>query len=75
MTTKRKRRPAPRNKILSLLLLSALATPVAAAPAHVARRFGISVSALLYMNQGLQVIDDEQHLFAGTTLVLDPDSI
>jgi LysM repeat protein len=41
----------------------------------VARRFGISVSALLYMNQGLQVIDDEQHLFAGTTLVLDPDSI
>lgn len=41
----------------------------------VARRFGISVSALLYMNQGLQVIDDAQHLFAGTTLVLDPDSV
>lgn len=41
----------------------------------VARRFGISVSALLYMNQGLQVIDDEQHLFEGTTLVLDPDSV
>ena len=41
----------------------------------VAQRFGISVSALLYMNQGLQVIDDAQHLFEGTTLVLDPDSV
>ncbi|WP_423917336.1 LysM peptidoglycan-binding domain-containing protein [Frigoribacterium sp. 2-23] len=41
----------------------------------VARRFGISVSALIYMNQGLQVIDAEQHLFEGTTLVLDPDSV
>jgi LysM repeat protein len=41
----------------------------------VAQRFGISVSALIYMNQGLQVIDDEQHLFEGTTLVLDPDSV
>lgn len=41
----------------------------------VAQRFGISVSALIHMNQGLQVIDDEQHLFEGTTLVLDPDSV
>lgn len=41
----------------------------------VAQRFGVSVSALLYLNQGLQVIDDEQHLFEGTTLVLDPDSV
>ena len=41
----------------------------------VALRFGISVSALLFMNQGLQVIDDAQHLFEGTTLVLDPDSV
>ena len=41
----------------------------------VAQRFGISVSALLFMNQGLQVIDDAQHLFEGTTLVLDPDSV
>lgn len=41
----------------------------------VAQRFGVSVSALLYLNQGLQVLDDEQHLFEGTTLVLDPDSV
>jgi len=41
----------------------------------VAQRFGVSVSALIYMNQGLQVIDDQQHLFEGTTLVVDPDSI
>ena len=41
----------------------------------VAGRFGITVAALIYLNQGLEVIDDEQRLFDGTTLLLDPDSL
>ncbi|ROP75567.1 hypothetical protein EDF18_2187 [Frigoribacterium sp. PhB107] len=41
----------------------------------VAARFGITVSALIYLNQGLEVIDDEQRLFDGTELLLDPDSL
>jgi len=41
----------------------------------VAQRFGISVSALIYLNQGLEVLDAEQHLLEGTTLLLDPDSL
>jgi hypothetical protein len=41
----------------------------------VAQRFGISVSALIYLNQGLEVLDAEQHLLEGTTLILDPDSL
>lgn len=41
----------------------------------VAQRFGISVAALIYLNQGLQVLDAEQHLYEGTTLLLDPDSL
>ena len=41
----------------------------------VAARFGISVAALIYLNAGLQVLDDEQRLFEGTTLNLDPASV
>lgn len=41
----------------------------------VAGRFGITVAALIYLNQGLEVIDDEQRLFDGTELLLDPDSL
>ena len=41
----------------------------------VAARFGITVSALIYLNQGLEVIDDQQRLFDETTLLLDPDSL
>ncbi|GAA0964891.1 LysM peptidoglycan-binding domain-containing protein [Frigoribacterium faeni] len=43
--------------------------------AAVAQRFGISVAAVIYLNAGLQVLGDDQVLFEGTTLNLDPDSV
>ncbi len=38
----------------------------------VAARFGISVRALVWLNAGVQVFGDDQYLYAGTTLNLDP---
>lgn len=38
----------------------------------VAARFGISVEALIWLNEGLEVLGDEQALFVDTTLNLDP---
>ncbi|ROP61420.1 LysM domain-containing protein [Curtobacterium sp. PhB115] len=38
----------------------------------VAARFGISVRALVWLNEGLQVFGTDQHLYEGTTLNLDP---
>ncbi|WP_254784833.1 MULTISPECIES: LysM domain-containing protein [unclassified Curtobacterium] len=38
----------------------------------VARRFGISVRALVWLNEGVQVFGEDQHLYEGTTLNLDP---
>jgi hypothetical protein len=40
----------------------------------VAGRFGISVRALVWLNQGVQVFGDDQYLYEGTTLNLDPFS-
>jgi hypothetical protein len=39
----------------------------------VAERFGISVQDLIWLNADLQVFGDQQYLYAGTTLNLDPD--
>lgn len=41
----------------------------------VARRFGISIEDLIWLNAGLQVFGDQQYLYASTTLNLDPDSL
>ena len=41
----------------------------------VAERFGISVEDLIWLNAGLQVFGDQQYLYEGTTLNLDPDRI
>ena len=41
----------------------------------VADRFGISVQDLIWLNSNLQVFGDQQYLYKGTTLNLDPDSI
>ncbi|WP_022901241.1 LysM peptidoglycan-binding domain-containing protein [Humibacter albus] len=41
----------------------------------VAKRFGISVQDLIWLNTNLQVFGDQQYLYAGTTLNLDPNSI
>ncbi|WP_460573633.1 LysM peptidoglycan-binding domain-containing protein [Humibacter soli] len=41
----------------------------------VADRFGISVEDLIWLNSNLQVFGDQQYLYEGTTLNLDPDSI
>jgi LysM repeat protein len=41
----------------------------------VAQRFGISVADLIWLNSGLQVFGDQQYLYAGTTLNLDPNSL
>jgi hypothetical protein len=38
----------------------------------VAARFGISVRALVWLNEGVQVFGTDQHLYEGTTLNLDP---
>ena len=38
----------------------------------VAARFGISVRALVWLNEGVQVFGGDQHLYEGTTLNLDP---
>ncbi|MFJ4296083.1 LysM domain-containing protein [Curtobacterium sp. NPDC089689] len=38
----------------------------------VAARFGISVRALVWLNEGVQVFGDDQYLYEGTTLNLDP---
>jgi hypothetical protein len=43
--------------------------------AEVAARFDISVAALIYLNAGLQVLGDDQRLFEGTTLNLDPAAV
>ena len=42
--------------------------------AEVAARFGISPTALIYLNVGLLVTGDQQYLIEGTTLNLDPGS-
>jgi LysM repeat protein len=41
----------------------------------VAKRFSISVEDLIWLNTGLQVFGDEQYLYSGTTLNLDPNSL
>jgi hypothetical protein len=41
----------------------------------VARRFGISVEDLIWLNANLQVFGDQQYLYESTTLNLDPDSL
>lgn len=38
----------------------------------VAARFGISVRALVWLNEGVQVFGEDQNLYEGTTLNLDP---
>jgi LysM repeat protein len=38
----------------------------------VAARFGISVKDLVWLNQGVQVFGEDQHLYEGTSLNLDP---
>ncbi|GAA4668301.1 LysM domain-containing protein [Frondihabitans cladoniiphilus] len=39
----------------------------------VAARFGLSIADLIYLNPNLQVFGDQQYLYSGTTLNLDPD--
>jgi LysM repeat protein len=41
----------------------------------VAQRFGISIADLIWLNANLQVFGDQQYLYKGTTLNLDPDSL
>lgn len=41
----------------------------------VAKRFSISVEDLIWLNTGLQVFGDEQYLYSGTTMNLDPNSL
>ncbi|WP_308466418.1 LysM domain-containing protein [Rathayibacter soli] len=43
--------------------------------AVVAQRFGISIEDLIWLNANLQVFGDQQYLYEGTTLNLDPDSL
>jgi LysM repeat protein len=43
--------------------------------AVVAERFGISVQDLIWLNANLQVFGDQQYLYAGTTLNLNPDEL
>jgi hypothetical protein len=43
--------------------------------AVVAQRFGISVQDLIWLNSDLQVFGDQQYLYEGTTLNLDPNSL
>jgi hypothetical protein len=41
----------------------------------VAARFGISVTDLIWLNKNLEVFGDQQYLYSGTTLNLDPDEL
>ena len=41
----------------------------------VAKRFGITVEDLIWLNANLQVFGDQQYLYEGTTLNLDPNSV
>jgi hypothetical protein len=41
----------------------------------VAKRFGISIEDLIWLNANLQVFGDQQYLYKGTTLNLDPNSL
>jgi LysM repeat protein len=41
----------------------------------VAKRFGISIEDLIWLNPNLQVFGDQQYLYKGTTLNLDPNSL
>jgi hypothetical protein len=41
----------------------------------VAKRFGISVQDLVWLNANVQVFGTKQYLFEGTSLNLDPDSL
>jgi hypothetical protein len=41
----------------------------------VATRFGISIEDLIWLNPNLQVFGDQQYLYKGTTLNLDPNSL
>ena len=41
----------------------------------VAGRFGISIADLIWLNANLQVFGDQQYLYEGTTLNLDPDAL
>jgi hypothetical protein len=43
--------------------------------AVVAERFGISVQDLIWLNANLEVFGDQQYLYEGTTLNLDPNSL
>ncbi|HEX4400828.1 MAG TPA: LysM domain-containing protein [Galbitalea sp.] len=43
--------------------------------AVVAQRFGISVEDLIWLNANLEVFGDQQYLYEGTTLNLDPNSL
>jgi hypothetical protein len=43
--------------------------------ATVAKRFGISVEDLIWLNSHLEVFGDQQYLYEGTTLNLDPNSL
>ena len=43
--------------------------------AVVAKRFGISVEDLIWLNANLEVFGSEQYLYEGTTLNLDPNSL
>jgi LysM repeat protein len=43
--------------------------------AVVAQRFGISVEDLIWLNEHLEVFGDQQYLYEGTTLNLDPNSL
>lgn len=43
--------------------------------AVVAQRFGISIEDLIWLNSNLQVFGDQQYLYEGTALNLDPDSL
>lgn len=62
------------------------ATTASGAPKHylvapgdvtavVAQRFGISVEDLIWLNANLEVFGDQQYLYEGTTLNLDPNSL
>jgi hypothetical protein len=43
--------------------------------AVVAQRFGVSVEDLIWLNANLEVFGDQQYLYAGTTLNLDPERV
>jgi hypothetical protein len=41
----------------------------------VAKRFGISVEDLIWLNSHVEVFGDQQYLYEGTTLNLDPNDL